>query len=86
MKGNEIISSCTLLRACVNQTYSHTSIEVSVIGILNDDEALATFPSILTMAPMVAGDPTTSPVKFTVTLLSWPKKSGSELLFKFCKI
>ena len=65
-------------------TNSHTSIEFLLMGICND--ARATLLSISTMAVMVAGDPTMSAVKFSVTFPSWSKNTGSELLFKDCEI
>lgn len=38
------------------------------------------------MAEMVLGDPVTSLVKLTVTLLSCVKKSGNVLLFNNCEV
>lgn len=64
----------------------HTSIKVLVIGIINDVVVFATLLRIVTIALMVGGDLTTSSVKVTVTLLSWFKNSGNELLVKACDI
>lgn len=64
----------------------HTSIKVLVTGIIKDVVVLATLLRISTMALMVGGDSTTSSVKVTVTLLSWFKNSGNELLVKACDI
>lgn len=68
------------------QTNSHTSIEALVIEISKDDVVFATLLSIATMALMLLGDSTTSLVRLTVTSLSSPKKTGSEVGVKDCKI
>lgn len=55
------------------------------MGILNKIILWPILLKMSMMAVMVGADAIKSVVKFSLTLRSWSKNSGSELLFKSCE-